>query len=82
MYKETQILDVHLETPRACFAENALCPELPQALFGKRNVYCISIFLTQVLKIDGKFWKMPHSFHPSQVGSFQTPRVSVKQQTG
>jgi len=32
-------LGAHLETPRACFAENTMCPELPQALFGKRTVY-------------------------------------------
>lgn len=43
-YRETQILSVHLETPCARFAENGVCPEPPQTLSGKRNVFCISSF--------------------------------------
>lgn len=80
MRKETQISCAHLETPRACFEGNAVS-WTSVGLEWKEECFLHPQLLSQGLGIDGKFWKMPHCFHPLQVGSFQTPRVSVKQQT-
>ena len=53
----------------------------PRPYLERGPFTAIASILTQTLWIDGAFGKPPHCFHPSQVCSFHTPRVSAKQQT-